>query len=394
MSTKDELEKLDEALAAGQLSADEHQRRRDSLMSQSSERQDQRPDPFPPAFQWESTSPTETTRSIAPIPSAEPGGTQGADDRSEQTQVVHSGVTEAAADSDTTQVVAAQFQAPPPPGGDLPSQGQGWSGYQQPFPPPRAGEQGLQEFPPTDGTVPPWTGHIAYPNTPGWGVSSYQGPENFEREPSAGKGRIFAIIGVVVLIAALVTGGVLFFSLNSTPTAEGPPSGPIPPTVGPTTSPPPEPFGPLVVPSGISPAQRIYTPTELDELKPLPTPDLIVLKQSGIAEARSVIVDDQGTTTSLWAFTAGGDPVAMQEALDLDQQRFRYLLAPTPGPADLEIYTSQQETADGRVIAVFRTHYVSGDNVIRVETYADDAVTARERFDQVLAAQLDHDPLR
>lgn len=390
MSGEDELRRLDEDFRAGRLSAEDYRQRRDGLLSQSGGGQGQRPDPFPPAFRWETAESSETTQYITPIPGG--GNSATPDTRFEQTQVIRSDAPEPAGDSDTTQVVSAQPPRPAPPDLAAPPRNQGWTNY----PPAGPQDQGPRAPAPNDTTTPPWaTMDVADPGGIGWGPSSYQEPDAFETESAPGKGRIFAIIGAVVLIAALVTGTVLFLTLDSAPPADTPATA-APPTAAapaePTTPPPPEPFGPLVVPSGTGARTMAYSPTELDDLSPNPLPpaDLIVLKQAGIAGARSVIVDDNATTTSLWSFTASRNAAALYEALDTDQRRFGFVRSPQGGPAGLPVYTSEQETSAGRAIIVFRAHYVSGRDVIRVDTYADDAGTARERFDAVLADQLEH----
>lgn len=400
MSGEDELRQLDEEFAAGRLSAEDYRQRRDGLLSQSGgqqSQQDQRPDPFPPAFRWETTESSETTQYIAPIPGAAPESTPGPDPKSEQTQIIDTRVPGPPGDSDTTQVVTAQPPGSGPadraPAGSNPVDRnavspppQGWTSYQA-FPPAGRQDQVPRAPAPNDGTAPPWAGlDVADPSVPGWGPSSYQEPDAFEADPAPGRGRIFAIIGAVVLIAALVTGTVLFLTRDSATTA----APPAPPPAAPTTSAPPEPFGPLVVPNGIARLQT-YTPTEFDTQRELADADKILIKQFGIAGARAVIVDDQVTVTSLWAFTPSRNPDDLRERLDTDQLRFRYVRVPEAGPGGLRIYTSDQENA-GRRVTVFRADYVSGNDVIRVDVFGADASSARERFDAVLADQLDHNP--
>lgn len=409
MSGEDELRKLDEAYTAGRLSAEDYRQRRDALLSQSGGQQGQRPDPFPPAFRWENTEPSETTQYIPPVPGApdhpsgpdnRPGPDNRADpdNRLEQTQVIHPGGPEPTDNSDTTQVVPARPPGPGPAGlAAAPPSSQEWNSY-QPFPPTGRQDQGPRGPEPSDDAAPPWASlDDTDLGMSGWGSASYQEPDAFATDPAPSRGRIFAIIGAVVLIAALVTGAVLFFTLGPVTTpndAETTAPAPPPPPAQPTAPPEPEPFGPVVVPSGAGVRQEIYTPTQFDDQNELAPAESVVVKQSGIAGARSVIVDNEDTITSLWAFTPSSDPEDLREELDTQQEeRFDYVRLPGAGPPGLTIYTSEQENA-GKPIVVFRTHYVAGRDVIRVEVFAavEDAGAARERFDAVLADQFDHNP--
>jgi hypothetical protein len=141
-----ELQQLDEDLAAGRLSPEDYRRRRAELQ-RTGTRQDangaadsapQPASPFPPAFRWE-TSPTEpTTQVMQAVP-----GNSGGGDPAETIQVVRAGDVQ---DSERTrQVVAphAPYQSNP--------------SYQH-----RPGEvQDLfrpVDSPPVDNSAPPWAG--------------------------------------------------------------------------------------------------------------------------------------------------------------------------------------------------------------------------------------------
>lgn len=205
MTWQDELQKLDAELASGRISADDYRRRRDEVLAGSAsapqQPQPQQQGPFAPPFRWDSAPPQQgapnpdatqvvTPQQQAPQPPSNP----------DATQVVTGG---ARGDADRTQFVRPVQQ---------PQQQGGW-----------------QSQPPIG--APPWGqdggfGPVSDP-TPGWIA---QGPEVFDESKSGGKGKIFAIIGVVLVIA-LIGGGVWWFM-------SGEKKDPNPPTAGSTTQTP------------------------------------------------------------------------------------------------------------------------------------------------------------
>lgn len=187
---QDELRKLDDELASGRISADDYRVRRDQVLSSSSVSGQQSP-----GQRWQvqppSTGPasgSQATQYIAPV------GGQGeqAAPNPDATQVV----TPRPADSDRTQVVPGSGMAQP--------------NYGPPSPPHGFQNQG------TPPAAPPWVG--AGDQAPPWVIQSnnswgHSGPEVFD-DTSSGKGKkVFAIIGVV-LVVALIGGAVWWFGLR------------------------------------------------------------------------------------------------------------------------------------------------------------------------------------
>ena len=380
MTWQDQLQQLDAALAAGKISADDYRRQRDELLSSAQSSIPQAPqagpnsDPFPAAFKWSAQPPSpqqpqqptsEATQFIRP---ATPPG-----EAADRTQVVPNAGNQAA---DRTQVV-------PNTGGQpiAPQQG-GWP----PQAPPQQGGW-PQQGGPDSGYSPPWGGDQDFQSSQ-WSGFSAQGPEVFDDSAKSGKGKVIAIAAVVVVL--LVAAGLYFFVFkqsSSDPVATNTSSTSATPTT--TTKKKPEPFGTLIVPEGTSEGPKTYDAEQLANTKPLPTPDLLVLKQAGTTEARSVIAVEDGITTSMWAFKVA-DPEALQDALLTDQKRFGFVEDPAAEQDGVAVYTSTQQTADNKSIIVFRSHYITDDEVIRVEVFAGDEAAAKDRFGVVLAEQLDH----
>ncbi|MGH3863304.1 hypothetical protein [Actinokineospora sp.] len=381
-------------MAIGQVSADDYRRERDRILAAASgnvtsapaaapvalERpSDDQGNPFPAPFKWSAERPGEHTQVVAPgqQPPAPHGNSSESD--SDRTQVVsnaaaHGDSTQAIHQSERTQVVSAQSN---------PEQTQIVRPVQQPN----------QHSAP----LPQWNTNVADQSVTPWGDADQQlpwmgfhaqGPEVFEDDTKSG-GKLWVILGVVVVVA-LIAAGVVYFTMfrNTGNTPPPAPSTSAVPTT--TTKPKPKPYGPLIVPEGRTSGPKTYTAEQLSTAKPLPTPDLVLLKQAGVTEARSVIVVPATTTTSLWSFTAA-DPAALLTAIETDQKRFGFAEAADAGVASVKVFASQQ-TSTTKTIFVFRAHYVSGSEVIRVEAYDTSESEAKAKFTAVLQAQIDHNP--
>jgi hypothetical protein len=386
---QEQLRQLDAAFAAGKVSADVYRRQRDDLLAsaqsgqsaaaqppqQQPPQQQTGPDsnPFPAPFKWSPQQPkpsqepsSEPTQFIKPVGTPDeadrtqvvPGGGKPQGDAGERTQVV--------SNADRTQVVRGQQQQQGAPW--QAQQGTPWSGADQ------------------NAYSPPWAG--GDPEQQQWSGFNTQGPEVFD-ESGGGKGKVFAIVGVVVVVLAIAA-SVYFFVIKpgggETIAADPTSSSQAAPTT--TTKPKPKPFGTLFVPEGNSAGPKTFTPEELATAKPLPTPDLLVIKQVGVTEARSVIVVENEVTTSMWAFKSGS-PAALLEAMNTDQKRFGFVEDPTVKQGAV-VPSKSVQTSNDRSITVYRAHYVAGDEVIRIEVFAVDEAKSRKRFDEVFAEQLKH----
>jgi hypothetical protein len=174
---QDELRKLDDELASGRITADDYRVRRDQVLSSSNAGGQQTSAP-----RWQAQPPSagpasgsQATQYITPV-----GGGDQAKPNPDATQVV----TPRPSDSDRTQVVPGAGMAQPNYGPPSPAHG-----FQQPGPPP-----------------PPWV----TASNDSW---LHTGPEVFD-ESAPGKGKkVFAIIGVVLVIA-LIGGAVWWFGLR------------------------------------------------------------------------------------------------------------------------------------------------------------------------------------
>lgn len=384
MSWQEELRKLDEELAAGRLSADEYRVRRDQVLSSA-------------------VSVGDTSAGSSSSSPEQSGVDQSAEQdnhntSSEQTQVVRPVNPQSSAES--TQVVrnpnlADQHQSM---GGwhAQPPHSQG--NFQQAHPgSPPAGfnlpQQGAWNAPDTD-MSPPWGGSdfppIAPPTESEW---ARQGPETFETKPRTGKGKVIGIVAAVVAVVLAAATVTYFAAFNDSGTTAQTGSEPTAQASVPTspekTTPTIQTAGPLVIPRGQTPGPTTYSPEDLTESKALPEPDLVVLDEVGFTTARSVFVNNSGTTVTLWAFTTD-KAQELKEAFTEDQERFGF--EKVSGDVDgVRVYGATQQNS-GKDVYAFRSHYVSDGKVIRVEAFNVDRGAAREVFDEVMTLQLQHNP--
>ncbi|GAA1266606.1 SHOCT domain-containing protein [Saccharothrix xinjiangensis] len=397
MTWQEQLQQLDAALAAGSISAEDYRRQRDELLyrAQGGTQQPQQAgpstgpnsDPFPAPFKWSAQSPAQQGQ-----PQPQQGQPpQGQQTGSESTQYIRPATPPTEADrtqvvpnsggqADRTQVVP-KADRPQAVGGQ---QGGAWQGQQQGGAPWQQQQQQQQQ----GGYSPPWGGEGDF-QSPQWSGFNVQGPEVFEEAEKGGKGKVIAVAAAVVVL--LVATGLYFFVFrdnsggDDTATGGTSPSSAAPTT---TTKKKPDPFGTLIVPEGRTSGPKTYTAEQLANAKPLPTPDLVVLKQAGTTEARSVVVVENEVTTSMWAFKSA-DPAALLEAITTDQQRFGFTEDPQTSQDGVPVFKSTQ-TSNNKTITVFRTHYATDTEVIRVEAFAVDEPAVQDRFEAVLTEQLDH----
>jgi hypothetical protein len=376
---QEELSRLDAVLATGQISAEDYRRRRDEILSSSAgaagaspaqqppAQQPPAPNSFPPPFKWdraeESQDRTQVVSNLGrQTPQAQP-------ENADRTQVVSTGNS----GSERTQFV----QAPQPPQG-------GW----QSMPP--------QNQYSASSAPPPWaTGdsdQIAAPQWSGGGFHAH-GPEVFDDKPS-GKGKLFAILGIVLV---LVVGGVLWFTVfkdkGGNNTADPSQSNPPATSQSPSKK-KPAPFGTLIVPEGTKNGPNTYTPQQMETVKPLPAPDLVLLKQGAVTESRSVVVvDAKSNTISMWAFKCA-DPTALLDAMEEDQLRFGFSESAAESKPSVKVFGAEITDAANKTIHVRRGHYVAGGELIRVEVLGATQSEVVDTFNKILAEQLEHTPAK
>ncbi|TQM81888.1 hypothetical protein FHX81_4274 [Saccharothrix saharensis] len=365
MSWQEDLQELDNALASGKITADEYRVRRDQVLANASGPQPQQPpSPFPEPFKWNSgpdatqvvqPGQADRTQVVRPdVPQQQPGD-------ADRTQYVQP-VAVPRPDVDRTQVVPQG-----PTSGGFPAQPQpDWSG---------------------GASTPPWGGGDFGGGSP-WGTA---GPEVFEEE-SGGKGRIIAVVLVVVLVVGLGFGAYMIWGRGSGTTGAGGTSSQTPSTTTVTTTTPPKrtPDGPFVeVPGKLSQFKTLSIEDAL--AAKLPTLEEAQLVQSGGAtEVRYVVSRDEATklVQGIWAFQTDR-PDALLSTVDNLYAAANFQVvpgAPTGVIARNLALTPQNPTA------IYRAHYAVDDFVVRVEAYGPDEAAAKAAFDELLARQLEEHP--
>ncbi|WP_089948224.1 hypothetical protein [Lentzea xinjiangensis] len=366
MTWQDELQKLDNELASGRISADDYRRRRDEVLSGSAgggPAQSPQSGPFAPPFKWEAQPPNTSDRTQvvnvqgAPPQPPQPQPQQPQNPNADATQVVPGG--QRGGDADRTQFVAP---VQPGPGG--------WGQpQQQPAPPPWVGG----DFDQINQPSPSWS----------------HGPEVFDESSGGGKGKIFAIIGVV-LVLALIGGGIWWFTAGSK-------SGGT--TANSNTAPPPSTTsssaGPKLPLNGLAGAVDAANtgPVTVDKAskeKSQFSPDEAALlttcgAESGMSQV--LFADDWFTQVHIFACTDGAAAKTAADAL-ADLQK-GYGFAATTGPKQLPSMVSEKATDVPDAPFDSRIFYVSDKSLVRVEVRgktkaamdggADKVVTAIEK---------------
>ncbi|MFC5285468.1 SHOCT domain-containing protein [Actinokineospora guangxiensis] len=383
MSWQDELQQLDSALAAGQLSADEYRSRRDALLSKAAGQSG----PAQPPPQQQQPPEAERTQYVQPITGPPPGQHAGGPPpggQADRTQAVrpeqHSDRTQVVsghdASSDRTQIVSTSHVAPPPPPNYAAS------------PPP------WESVHPTTGGAPstPW-GSDDLPA--GFGNSGWprQGPEIFA-EPDKGKGKVALIAVAVVLVLALAGGAVWFFGFSGDDSAD--PGTPPPTTTSkqePVLPPPNVPSGPFIEIVGREALNRTMTIDQALQRK-LPTErESKLMQANGVVEIGGLVTEENGMRRGLWAFKVGDgkDASAALVAMDALYEQAKYEEVDSTDYPDVVI--RKLAAADKKNPTVFRAHYVAdGGYMVRVEAFGLDAEGSEKAFFELLAAQTEKFP--
>jgi hypothetical protein len=383
MSWQEDLQQLDRALAAGQISADDYRLRRDEVLAIAAQalpgaapqQPPQQQGPFPPPFRWgqadaagtEATQVvqpgdserTQVVRPVTPPPQPSPD--------SERTQFVRPAQPD---DGERTQVVQTGT-----PSGGFPAQ----IFPQQPPTPPAWQDN--------NNSAPPWGSADGSDGGNVW--SNVQGPEVFTENDRGGKGKVIAIVLVVLL---LLGGGAGWYFLwgpgkgestaggNQTSTQQTSSTKPSPPPVRKT------PDGPFVEVEGKT--SQFKTLDMADALvAKVPTFDEAqLLQQSGVTSVRFAVSQDDGTKLSqgIWAFKST-NPTATFTAIEQLYQAAQFTLLPT-SPKGVPIRHLPITAANST--STYRAHYISTDFVVRVEAYAPDEAVAKLAFDTLLQRQL------
>ncbi|SDK62281.1 hypothetical protein SAMN04488074_106237 [Lentzea albidocapillata subsp. violacea] len=364
MTWQEELQKLDLELASGRISADDYRQRRDEVLagSTSAPPQPQQQAPFAAPFRWQAMPPQQQ----APNPDATQVVSTGqAAPNPDATQVVN---TQKAGDSERTQFVR-------PVSGPEPQQG-GWQSGPS-APPPWVGGDG--GFGPMGGS------------TPGWIA---QGPETFDDAgKSSGKGRIFAIVGVV-LVLALIGGGIWWFTTQSGGGGNGGET--TAQTTTQTTSTKPKPKDDLdivALPGSQEDQSGIKTFEDIVAQKLLTEEENAVYATGGATKARVAVSKlpngdvIQVITVQLTDATAA---TTAREALAALQTKFN--MKTYTGGTIPEDVSAHQIDVEGDKKGSARAHYVHKSTLVRLQVAGKDQAAISKDFDSVLAAQLEFLP--
>jgi hypothetical protein len=403
MTRPNEFQQLDEDLAAGRLSSEDHRQRRDALVRDAAGAAGTAPQvasPFPPAFRWETSSPEAATQVMQAV-----GQDTVGDDPAEATQVVQAGEVQ---DLQRTQVGAPQSSYPASP------LYQGSPSYQQ--------EQGLVRglFEPVggpaahgvDNSAPPWANSdlpplaeqpiVEQPLAEQQSAWMRQGPEVFVT--SALQPRSKQIIGIAVLailMAGLVGAGVAYFlsggseqnqasseesALPEQPTAARQLPAPPAPSPAPVDTPQAliEPPGEARGGGGLLDLPRLES-TDL-----LPQPILNALRAGAMSDGVLKTTTDGGNTIGMFAFALADE----QAATDVVNT-----IATVQRDGGLKVDESRAQqglavlgSAPGSRTIVYRGVYVLYNRAIFFEVFGSDYDAVLATFDSVLNEQLTYAP--
>ncbi|SHE65669.1 hypothetical protein [Streptoalloteichus hindustanus] len=395
MSWQDELQQLDNALAAGHISAEEYRQRRGQLQAAASQQAvpGQSPSPAgnasptpatfsPTPFRWDNSP--ENTQVMDPVPA------EGAAPTADATQVVSGDQTQVVrgADADRTQVVRGGQPLPtsPPYGfpaapANQPGMTPGWGMPPNPANPNNTAPWADSELPPDFGN-------------PGW---LKQGPEVFDDSKGDGKaGRIIAIVAVVVLLLG-IGGGIWWFATSGSASDKQPEASGSSQSASPTSSAKPRPAGPFVEQDGKPVLNRKMPIAEAVQAKAPTEQEAKLLKENGVTEISGYVVnadaDGDKLRAGLWAFTGtnGVDPRRLLGLLDQYYANAKY--EPLPSTND-KVVSRVLPANDKNLTTSYRAHYTTSNGVIRVEAYGKDAEAAKKEFEALLAKQLEQHPAK
>jgi hypothetical protein len=405
VSWQEELRKLDEELAAGQISADDYRVRRDQVLSSAVSPAQ----PPPGATQFIQQPPPAPT---PPAPQPQAPQPQGPPPQGEHTQIVGG-----PGDADKTQIVPGApgdrtqqvggWQTARPQGEDadrtqvvpgVPPQRMAGGGTprpapgQGPFPPHPGYQQPWQQQEEEYG--PPWAGAdfppLAAPASPDW---IKQGPEVFELDRKSRTGRVALIIVLVLVLAGLGTGG--YFLINRNKDSGANPAPPAQTTTSrpaPTTrTSPPRPKDDLEVaalPGRQEPTDHIKTFADAENSGGFLTPDeLQTYKQAEAGKSRMVAAVLPNGAHAFVFTTETASPakaVAARDALAMLQIRYGLKEYPNPPPG----VPTEEIAKAGNNPNTIRAHYTHKGTVVRIQVFGDDQTAVRDAYLEVITLQL------
>ncbi|WP_246256828.1 hypothetical protein [Amycolatopsis anabasis] len=392
MSWQEELRRLDQELAAGQISADDYRVRRDNVLSSAvnADPQNQQPQ--------QGTGNADSTQIIAPVsgppqqqppapgPSADSTQIVGnADTSGERTQAVRPSWQTAQpgqGDADRTQVVPGvppQQVAGGYPGGPASPSG-GFPAQQQP-----RQQQPVWNSPSADAS-PPWGGGDFPPIAPS---SSHewvgQGPEVFG-EPSGSKKKIIAIVVAVVVLAGLGVGAFFLFSNKSDDTT--------PPTASQSNQPPASSAKPkdnleiAKLPGTVAEVTDFPQFSEVTARKVLTDDENAAYTTAGAEKSRLAVSNLPSSISAVVLTSESSSPNAATIARDkLVELQIKYGLQYYSGATPPGVKVTQLNKVEGGK-ALIRAHYAHKNTIVRLHVEGNDLTEISRVFDEILAAQL------
>jgi hypothetical protein len=373
-----ELQQLDEDLAAGRLSPEDHRRRRDELVRDAASPVASAPQaasPFPPAFRWE-TSPPEATTQVRPaVPRRTGGG-----DLADATQIVRTSPA-----SPSYQQVPDQVRSLFQPVGSPPV-----------------------DNPPVNNSAPPWASS-GLPPVAGQPITDQQnawmrhGPEVFETP--ALQSRSTQIIGIAVLaglVLGLLVASVAYFlsapspqdqasSAQSTPSQQSPAAPrqlPAPPAPSPA---PVDTSHALIEPPGEARGGGgLFDLPRLESTNLLPRTILNALRTGAMTDGVLKTTTDGGNTIGIFAFTLADEQAATDvvNTIVTVQRDGGLKVDGTRAQQGLAVLGS----APGSRSTVYRGVYVLYNRAIFVEVFGPDYDAVLSTFDSVVNQQLTYAP--
>ncbi|MGH3799523.1 MAG: hypothetical protein ACRDTD_05185 [Pseudonocardiaceae bacterium] len=360
MTRPNELQQLDEDLAAGRLSAEDHRRRRDELVRDATGAAAgaaQQASPFPPAFRWETSPPeaaTQVMQAVPPNPSYQ---------------------------------ASPSYQQKP---GQV-------RGLFQPVDNPPV------DNPSADSSAPPWASSDLPPIAEQQRTWMRQGPEVFETPVSQSRSNqiIIGIAVLAVLVLGLVGAGVAYFlsagpQQNQARSAQPAPSEPTTAARQLPVPPPPSPAPVSTSEALIEPpgeARGGGGPLDLPRLAStnlLPPPILNALRAGAMTDGVLKTTTEDGNTIGIFAFTL----VDEQAATDVVNT-----IATVQRDGGLKVDESRAQqglavlgSAPGTRSTVYRAVYVLYNRAIFLEVFGPDYDAVLSTFDSVVTQQLIYAP--
>lgn len=420
MTWQEELRKLDESLASGNLSADEYRTRRDQILSSAVSSPEQ-------AAETSEPSKADATQVIAPLSgSPQPQtGQQPAQTPQQPSPEATQVVPQNDPGAERTQAVSPwqmqQMQQqqqggqayPASPAGGFQQPASPAGGFQQPAASPPGGFAAQPQNQPwnaaQEDSSPPWGGGDFPPLSPQgsqeWGVS--QGPESFDDTESSGKSRKVLLSVIAVLLVAGIGVAVYFLFIAGGDDDPGPaaPSQsqnqpPPPPTESSTPLPKPPPpkeepadnDAALIDPPGKErpgggPFDYEFLEKNSDML-PQTVVDALGDADMDDGLLKTTITDDK-MTIGMYSIEVGteDDAVAIANEYGVAQQE-----GGIPAERELAMQGVQVYAAGAQGDSVVRGVYVLYDRVIIIDVFGEGRKNVEPLFNELLEEQVNHAP--